>query len=136
MVAAAAIVVTLLAAPLGEWIGRAPEIGASIKQKLYVFDRPLGGAARTAEEPAAGSADIAVAVEPSISAWSTPVLAVRDAGSGELVIFFATLIFLLAGQMETSALSGLVLHQPRRQAALHAHRQRYRAEISPPMWRW
>ena len=41
MVAAAALAVTLLAAPITEWMGRAPEIGASIKQRLYVFDRPL-----------------------------------------------------------------------------------------------
>ena len=41
MMEAAGVLVTLLAAPIAEWIGRAPEIGASLKQKLYVFDRPL-----------------------------------------------------------------------------------------------
>src|SRR3954468_23803928 len=34
-------VVTFFAAPLPEWIGRAPEIGAAVQQKLHVFDRPV-----------------------------------------------------------------------------------------------
>ncbi|MBV8286234.1 MAG: hypothetical protein JOZ35_04855, partial [Hyphomicrobiales bacterium] len=41
LLAAAGGAVTLLASPLAEWIARAPEIGATIKQKLYVLDRPL-----------------------------------------------------------------------------------------------
>ena len=41
MMAAAALTITLLAAPITEWIGRAPEIGASLKDKLAVLDRPL-----------------------------------------------------------------------------------------------
>src|SRR5262245_28984202 len=35
------LLATAIAAPLTEWIARAPEIGANIKQKLYVLDRPL-----------------------------------------------------------------------------------------------
>src|SRR5258708_38711060 len=38
MVAAAALAMTMLAAPISEWMGRAAEIGASVKQRLYVFD--------------------------------------------------------------------------------------------------
>ena len=32
---------TMLAGPLSEWIGRAPEIGSTIKDKLAVLDQPL-----------------------------------------------------------------------------------------------
>src|SRR5947209_10922763 len=42
LLAVAAIAVTLLAEPVSEWIARAPDIGTTIKQKLYVLDRPLG----------------------------------------------------------------------------------------------
>ena len=42
--------VTLLAAPVGEWIAMAPEIGSVIRQKLYILDQPLGGLARAARE--------------------------------------------------------------------------------------
>src|SRR3954470_9943892 len=35
------LVLTFFAAPLTEWIARAPEIGAAVKEKLRVFDYPL-----------------------------------------------------------------------------------------------
>jgi predicted PurR-regulated permease PerM len=99
MVAAAGIVVTLVSAPLGEWIGRAPEIGASIKQKLYVLDRPLAALRDLQKSLLPPSGDTAVAVEDSHMSMVAPVLAVVTPALGELVIFAATLIFLLAGQM-------------------------------------
>src|SRR5882724_9902674 len=34
-------VLTFFAAPLPEWIGRAPEIGNAVQEKLHVFDYPL-----------------------------------------------------------------------------------------------
>ena len=43
------LVATVLAGPVSEWIGRAPEIGATIKQKLSVLDAAAGLAARIAE---------------------------------------------------------------------------------------
>ena len=55
--------VTLLSRPVSEWITRAPEIGAAIKQKLYVLDRPLA-ALRELQEVIMPSGN-AVAVEPS-----------------------------------------------------------------------
>ena len=35
------LVATMIANPVSQWIGRAPEIGATIKQKLTVLDAPL-----------------------------------------------------------------------------------------------
>ena len=69
LVAAAGTAVTLLADPVTEWIAKAPEIGATIKQKLYVLDRPLA-ALRELQEVLLPSAGNAVAVEPSHWAWS------------------------------------------------------------------
>ena len=40
---------TMLAGPLSEWIGRAPEIGATIKDRLAVLDRPLAALHRVAD---------------------------------------------------------------------------------------
>jgi predicted PurR-regulated permease PerM len=99
LLAAAAIAVTLLAAPLSEWIGRAPEIGASIKQKLYVLDRPLA-ALRELEGlllPASGNT---VAVAPSEWGMVTPVIAFVTPAAVQLTLFFVTLIFLLATQID------------------------------------
>jgi predicted PurR-regulated permease PerM len=97
MVAGAALAVTMLAAPITEWLGRAPEIGASIKERLYVFDRPL--AAFHELEKAFVPASPTVAVEPSKISMVTPVAAAITPAVAESVVFVATLIFFMAGQM-------------------------------------
>jgi predicted PurR-regulated permease PerM len=98
MTAATALAVTMLAAPITEWIGRAPEIGANIKQRLYVFDRPL--AAFHELEQALRPAAPAVAVQPSNISMVTPLAAAVTPALAESVLFFATLIFFMAGQMK------------------------------------
>jgi predicted PurR-regulated permease PerM len=100
MVSLAGLVLTLMAAPLGEWIARGPEIAASIKQKLYVLDRPLS-ALRDLQKAVMPAGDgAAVAVETSHMALVAPVVAFVTPALGEIVLFIATLIFFLAGQME------------------------------------
>ena len=39
--AAAAFMVGLIASPAVEWSAKLPELGALLKEKLHVFDRPL-----------------------------------------------------------------------------------------------
>jgi predicted PurR-regulated permease PerM len=99
LVAAAGTAVTLLAQPVSEWIGKAPEIGASIKQKLYVLDRPLS-ALRELQEVLMPAGGPAVAVEPSHWGMVTPVIAVVTPAVAQLTLFFVTLIFFLATQMD------------------------------------
>jgi predicted PurR-regulated permease PerM len=98
IMAAVALALTMLAAPITEWIGRGPEIGASIKQRLYVLDRPL--AAFHELEQALRPAAPAVAVEPSNISMVTPLAAAITPALAESVLFFATLIFFMAGQMK------------------------------------
>jgi predicted PurR-regulated permease PerM len=98
MIAAAALALTLLAAPITEWMGKAPEIGAGIKQRLYMLDRPL--AALHELESALRPAAPTVAVEPSNISMVTPVAAAATPAVAEIVLFFATLIFFMAGQMK------------------------------------
>ena len=64
LVAATGAAATFLAKPATDWIARAPEIGATIKQKLYVLDRPLA-AMRELQVVLLPSGGNAVAVEPS-----------------------------------------------------------------------
>jgi predicted PurR-regulated permease PerM len=97
MMAAAALAMTLLAAPITEWIGRAPEIGASIKERLYVLDQPL--AALHELEQVLRPAAPTVAVEASNISMVTPVAAAVTPAVAESVLFFASLIFFLAGQL-------------------------------------
>jgi predicted PurR-regulated permease PerM len=99
LVAAVGAAATWLVAPITEWIAKAPEIGATIKQKLYVLDRPLA-ALRELQETLLPSSPNAVAVEPSHLGMLTPVVAVITPAVAELILFFAVLIFFLATQMD------------------------------------
>ena len=99
LVAGAGTAATFLAKPVTDWIARAPEIGATIKQKLYVLDRPLA-AMRELQVVLLPSGGNAVAVEPSQLGIVTPVLTFVTPAVLELVLFFVTLIFFLATQMD------------------------------------
>jgi predicted PurR-regulated permease PerM len=99
LVAVAGTAVTFLAKPVTDWIARAPEIGATIKQKLYVLD-PLLAAMRELQEVLLPSGGNAVTVEPSQLSIVTPLLAFVTPAALELVLFFVTLIFFLAAQMD------------------------------------
>jgi predicted PurR-regulated permease PerM len=98
MMGAASLMVTMLAAPIAEWMGKAPEIGAKIQQHLYVLERPLAAfrELETALMPAAPS----VSVESSKISMVTPVVEAVTPALAQSVLFFAALIFVLAGQME------------------------------------
>ncbi len=99
LLAAVGLVATLLAAPVSEWIGRAPEIGASIKQKFYVLDRPLS-ALRELQDVLLPSSGNVVTIEPPQLSMVTPVLTFVTPAVSETLIFLVTLTFFLAGQMQ------------------------------------
>jgi predicted PurR-regulated permease PerM len=99
LLAAAGLTATLLAAPVTEWIGRAPEIGASIKQKFYVLDRPLS-ALRELQDVLLPANQTAVAVETPQISMVTPVLTFVTPAVTEAMVFLVTLVLFLAGQME------------------------------------
>jgi predicted PurR-regulated permease PerM len=98
LVVAVGTAVTFLAKPVTDWIARAPEIGAIIREKLYVLDRPLA-ALRDLQEALLPSAGNSVAVEQSQLSIVAPVLAVVTPAVLELMLFFVTLIFFLAAQV-------------------------------------
>jgi predicted PurR-regulated permease PerM len=94
---AAAFLITLLAAPVAEGIARAPEIGESIRHKLFVLDRPLS-ALRELQGALLPGSEGGVAVQPSQMSMVTPVIAFVTPAVAEVVIFFATFFFFLVGQ--------------------------------------
>jgi predicted PurR-regulated permease PerM len=91
--------ITLVAAPMSEWIARAPEIGATVRQKLYVLDQPLAAlrALQDALLPADGDA---VKVSPINSNVVMPLVALLTPAIGQIVIFVGVLTFYLIGQSE------------------------------------
>jgi predicted PurR-regulated permease PerM len=99
LTAAVGIAATLIAAPIASWIGRAPEIGAAIKEKLYVLDRPLS-ALRDLRDVLLPPAGPPVAVESSQLSMVTPVLSFVTPAVAQMVLFVGTLTFYLASQID------------------------------------
>lgn len=91
------LVLTFFAAPLIEWIGRAPEIGAAVKEKLRIFEYPLSVLhdIKNAIMPA-GVNGSTVAVEQNPAEIVGAALVVITPALGQFVVFFGTLIFFLA----------------------------------------
>lgn len=90
--------IMLSADPVRDWIAEAPKIGQVLKEKLQVFDHPLAALNELRQaitgNRSAQSGVITVDVNTSIL---EPVLSVLTPAIGELLLFFGTLFFFLAG---------------------------------------
>ena len=88
-------IVGLISSPLMEWSTRLPELGAQLKDKLHVFDRPLAlwqelqGMARRLR---ARSASFQL---PKFD-WVQPAIEFLSPTFTEFLLFFATLILFIA----------------------------------------
>jgi predicted PurR-regulated permease PerM len=82
-----------IAGPVSEWIARAPEISATIKERLSVLDAPFA-ALRELERSFFGSNN-AITPPPNIV---LPAVAFATPAAGELLLFFGAMIFFLVGQ--------------------------------------
>ena len=91
--------IMLLGAPIVDWLGKAPEIGANIKEKLHVLDRPLAAidGLRQALMPK-GKEDQGVGID--ILSMVQPTLLFITPAIGQMVIFFGTLFFFLLGRLQ------------------------------------
>jgi predicted PurR-regulated permease PerM len=91
-------VIVLLAAPAVDWIGKAPEIGRNIQEKLHVLDRPLTALQhlRAALLPAEKREGMGV----DIMNFIQPALLVVTPAVSQAFIFFGTLFFMLLGRAQ------------------------------------
>jgi predicted PurR-regulated permease PerM len=89
-------VIMLLASPVVAWIGKAPEIGRNIQEKLHVLDRPLAALQelRDALLPSEKMGSLGV----DIISFVQPALLVVTPAIGQTFIFFGTLFFILLGR--------------------------------------
>jgi predicted PurR-regulated permease PerM len=89
-------VIVLLASPVVEWIGKAPDIGRNIQEKLHVLDRPLAALQelRDALLPSEKKGSLGV----DIMTFVQPALLVVTPAIGQIFIFFGTLFFMLLGR--------------------------------------
>jgi predicted PurR-regulated permease PerM len=91
--------VVLLADPIGEWIQKAPEFGALLKEKLLIFQRPIA-ALNSLRESITGPAKEGEGLSniDLYQALVRPMLGILTPAIGQIVVFFATLFFFLAGR--------------------------------------
>jgi predicted PurR-regulated permease PerM len=94
------LAVTAVAGPVSEWIGRAPEIWTSIKQKLSVLDAPLAAMRQLQTAVFGESNTSSAAANVGLPGVVLPVVAFVTPAVGELLLFFGTLVFCLGGQFE------------------------------------
>ena len=94
------LLVTALAGPVSEWMGRAPDIGNSLKDKLSALDAPLASLRELQTSLLGDSSPINVNVADLGPNVVMPVVAFLTPAAAELLLFFATLYFFLVGQIE------------------------------------
>jgi predicted PurR-regulated permease PerM len=90
--------VVLLAAPVVDWIGKAPEIGRNIQEKLHVLDRPI--AALQELRDALLPSDKKGSVGVDIMSFVQAALSIVTPAIGQILIFFGTLFFMLLGRSQ------------------------------------
>jgi predicted PurR-regulated permease PerM len=90
-------VIALLAAPVVEWIGKAPEVGSLLRQKLAFLDRPFASleGLRKAITPQGDALKVDTGTN-----LVAPLLTFVTPAVGQLVIFIGTLFFFLLGRTE------------------------------------
>ncbi|MDA9438245.1 permease [Bradyrhizobium sp. CCBAU 51745] len=92
--AVVAFVVALIAAPAMEWSSRLPELGAQLKDKLHVFDRPL--ALWSELQAMVGGSEGLPSFQIPKFEWVQPTLEFLSPTFAEFLLFFATLILFIA----------------------------------------
>jgi predicted PurR-regulated permease PerM len=99
MIALLAYILVLLSEPIRDWIAKAPEMGPVVREKLRFLDRPIAAFSSLRESiigPAKpGEGGVAFDVYAMLV---QPVLGTLTPALGQMVVFFATLFFFLAGR--------------------------------------
>ena len=97
LIALLGLLLTFFAAPLTEWIARAPEIGKVVQEKLRVFEYPISvfHDIKNAVMPSAGTGQT-VSVEANPAEMVGTALATITPAVSQFILFFGTLVFFLA----------------------------------------
>ncbi|WP_442894377.1 AI-2E family transporter [Bradyrhizobium sp. AZCC 1693] len=96
--AGVAFMVGLIASPAVEWSGKLPELGAMLKDKLHVFDRPLM-LWQELQSMLGGPDTLTTLHLPKID-WVQPTVEFLSPTFAEFLLFIATLILFIASWRE------------------------------------
>ncbi len=109
-------VIALLASPAIDWIGKAPEIGQSIKEKFQFLNQPLQSLQdlRNAILPEDKKSGVGI----DIVSFVQPAITIVTPAIGQTFIFFGTLFFVLLGRarLRTAVITGFDDHAARLRA--------------------
>jgi predicted PurR-regulated permease PerM len=98
-IAAVSYAAVLLAGPVAEWIEKAPQFGAVLREKLRFLDRPIAAFNSLRDSIAGPGKEGEGAFNVDLYALLVqPVIGVLTPALGQMVIFFATLFFFLSGR--------------------------------------
>jgi predicted PurR-regulated permease PerM len=89
-----AFMIGLIASPVMEWSSKLPELGAQLKDKLHVFDRPL--ALWQQLQGMLGGSDTLASFHMPKFEWVQPTLEFLSPTFAEFLLFVATLILFIA----------------------------------------
>ena len=98
--AALSYAIVLVSGPVSEWIEKAPQFGVAIREKMNFLDRPIA-AFNSLHESITGEAAKEGANALNLDLYTMlvqPMLGVLTPALGQMVVFFATLLFFLAGR--------------------------------------
>lgn len=88
--------IVLLAAPVVGWVGKAPDIGRSVQEKLHLLDAPIAALRdlRNALLPSQEGKGVGVDLMTIVQ----PVVGVLTPAIGVVLVFFGSLFFMLLGR--------------------------------------
>jgi len=128
------LLILVLAAPVSDWVGKAPEIGARLKDKLWLLDYPMQALRdlRDLLNPGGDHSapiDFGVSnlIQPAIGLL-TPAIGFVTPAIGQLLIFLGTLFFFLSSRLQLRR--GLVMLLPSGDARLRGLRVIHDAEAN------
>jgi predicted PurR-regulated permease PerM len=92
------VAIVALSGPVVEWIGKAPEIGARIKELLRLLERPLAALHDMRAAISAPDGEQAALKVDAAGSLLAPAIAMVTPAIGEILIFFGTLYFFLTAR--------------------------------------
>ena len=88
--------IALLASPVIDWVGKAPDIGRTFQEKLRLLEGPIASLRDLRNALLPGEAGKGLGID--IMSVVTPAVGVLTPAVGEMFIFFGTLFFMLLGR--------------------------------------
>ncbi|HEY2138391.1 MAG TPA: hypothetical protein VGH49_21085, partial [Xanthobacteraceae bacterium] len=87
------VLTIMVLVPMIDWLGRAPEIAATVADKLKAFERGFAASQQLQAALSKGGANAGLNID--IAGIAQPLLGFLTPAIGELLIFFTTLFFFL-----------------------------------------